>query len=596
MFDKEELTKFPTQPGVYLMRDADGSILYVGKAKNLRNRVRQYFRAGGDGRPQIPYLMAKVEQIDTIVVRSEKEALILENNLIKEHQPKYNIFLKDDKSYVSLMLTDHQFPKIELIRQPPKKGTLFGPYTSVYAAKQLLELIIRIFPLRRCTDQELARRTRPCLLHQIKRCIAPCVGNCSQSEYDDLVQQTTRFLQGKDDELLRSLYSKMEEASEALQFERANEILQTIRAVERTLEEQRVEQSHDGDRDVLGLHREGAEVSLAQLQFRGGKLIGTQHFEFSHVLQEDDSLLSSFLLQHYSEELPKEILLPCPLENLDLLTDLLSENRKRRAHLTTPQRGRKLELVTMANANAAAQFHRGRDMRAIREKTLIDLQETLHLMNYPRRIECFDNSSLSGTQPVSAMVAYTDGEKDKKRYRKYKVKTADDYAAMRESLTRRLTRGKKEDDLPDLLLLDGGKGQLNAALSVLEELDIVTVDTLGLAKEEGRHDRGLTAEKVYTPHAPKPIHLERNSPTLYFLQQVRDEAHRFALTFQKQQRSSRLLTSQLDALPGIGPKKKRALLTHFGSVKRILTATADELSQVKELTRTDIKTILNATN
>ncbi|MGE3954007.1 MAG: excinuclease ABC subunit UvrC [Parachlamydiales bacterium] len=593
-----DLDRYPTDPGVYLMRNQKGAVLYVGKANNLRSRLRQYF-SGQDTRPQIPALLKRIEAIETIVVASEKEALLLENTLIKEHQPRYNVLLKDDKGYISLKITTkHAWPMIQLVRykgKPKADGLYFGPYTSTYAAKQMLELLIRLFPLRRCTDAELKRRTRPCLLYQIKRCVAPCVGRCSREEYDAIVKRTVRFLQGKDREVLAELKTEMERASEKLDFERAGDLYKTIQYIERCTEEQRVDLGGAIDRDVLGLYREGDEVTLSQIRFRNGKLVGAHHNTFSNVIEEDEELLTSFILQQYRELEPEcqELLVPLPLS--DTLSEILSEGRKKRFTVHHPTRGDKKKLLELAAKNAESNFHQERDLKAVREKTLIELQEEAGLANYPRRIECFDTSHLRGGQPVATMVAFTDGEKDSARYRKYKIETAhqgDDYAAMREVLTRRLTRGKKEDDLPDLLIVDGGKGHLNLALEVLQQLDIITVDLLGLAKEKGRHDKGMSLEQLFLPD--KTLELSPRSPVLFLLQKIRDEAHRTAIAFHRKRRSKETLRNPLDNVPGIGPKKRKALLKHFGSASRVFSATQEELAEVPGITRRDVETLLAA--
>jgi excinuclease ABC subunit C len=600
MFDRKEVDKFPTSPGVYLMKDRKGTVLYVGKAKNLRTRVRQYFaKEGGDGRPQTPYLLRRVTAIDTVVVTSEKEALLLEDALIKNHQPQYNALLKDDKSFIGLMLTRHKWPMLRIVRykgKPKENGHFFGPYTSSYSARQTLDLLQKLFPLRRCSDRELASRNRPCILYQIKRCIAPCVNLCTPVEYTSLVEKTARFLKGRDRELIHQLEEEMAAASERLEFERAGQIQETILHLERTLEKQHVHQAGSGDLDVLALHREGGEVALAQLLFREGQLIGAHNYHFSSVIQEDDDLIESFLLQHYPQlpELPHEILVPIPLESARMLEEILGIDRKRRLQIHTPQRGDKRTLIEMAARNAEAAFKRERDIGAIREQTLLQMEERLQLVNYPRRIECFDNAHIAGAEPVSAMVVFIDGEKATAHYRKYKVKSADpkrpdDYSAMYEVLMRRLSRGKAEGDLPDLLLVDGGKGHLNIAKRVLDELNIITVDLVAVAKEGGRHDKGVTQEQLFLVGHKEAVHLPVHSPLLFLLQEIRDEAHRFAVTYHRARRQKRVLESSLDKVPGIGTVKKNRLLRHFGSVKRIQEATSEELAQVQGITQKDIE-------
>lgn len=600
LFDQDKLDLFPVEPGVYLMKGSDDAVLYVGKAKNIRQRVRQYFLSSGDQRPTIPYLIAKVHKIDTIVVSSEKEALLLENTLIKQYQPHYNVLLKDDKAYIGLKINDRdKWPMLSLIRYKgtPKPGaSYFGPYTSAEAAREMLDLLQRLFPLRQCSDQEFARRTRPCILYDIKRCIAPCVNRCTKEEYDVLVKQAMRFLRGQDREVLKDLYAEMRRSSEELNFERAGEMLKIIQKIEKSLEEQHVDKlSSHVDTDALGLFREGDEVIIAQLLFRGGKLVGSRNYDFTAVVEDDDELIESFLQQHYSgHELPKEILLPVELEDHEPLEEILSQN-KHRVHLLTPLRGDKKSLLELAQNNAKAIFKKEKDAKSIKEKILLEMQERFHLARYPKRIECFDNSNLAGTLVVSSLVAFLDGVKDSKRYRKYKIRNntaSDDYAAMKEALERRYKRGKDEGDLPDLLIVDGGKGHLNMALKVLSDLDIVSLDVIGLAKEEGRHDRGITREQVFLPGIKDPILLKQNSPVLFLLQQIRDEAHRTAITFHRKLHVKKSLKSVLDDIPGIGPAKRKLLLKHFGGIKGIMEAKESDLVSVKGLSQDNIQQIL----
>ncbi len=601
-FDPREIEKFPVQPGVYLMKSLKGAVLYVGKAKNIRKRLKTYF-GGGDDRPTVPYLTAQVDNIDTIIVSSEKEALLLENTLIKKHQPKYNILLKDDKSYASLTINiSHEWPTIQLVRYNKKdnktkdSNLYFGPYTSTLAARQTLEIISRLFPLRQCSDRELATRGRPCLMYQMGRCVGPCAGKITKEEYDMHVQKAIRFLRGQDKETVQELYAQMERLSTALEFEKAASALRTIRQIENTLETQRVDTIGGSDSDVLGLYREGDAGVLIQLQFREGKLIGSTPTLFNHLFQTDEELIESFLLQHYKElkTLPREIILPMILEEASTLEQLLSEDRKHKTHLHTPQRGDKRALVEMARENAQADFRKAKDDDALREKTLLSLQETFLLTRYPARIECFDHSHIAGTDAVASMVVYTNGKQDRKEYRKYKIKSAkasDDYGALTEVLGRRFSRAKTENNFPDLLIIDGGKGHLGCALKVLDELNISCVDVIAVAKEEGRHDKGSSAEQVFLPGSPEALLLGTHSPLLFFLQQVRDEAHRVAISFHRHRRSKGTLKSGLDTIPGIGPVKRTALLRHFGSLKRILAASEEQLLQVPGITRKDAHTL-----
>ncbi|MCB1112842.1 MAG: excinuclease ABC subunit UvrC [Chlamydiales bacterium] len=593
IFDIKKIDTFPKKPGVYLMKNRWGTILYIGKAKNLRQRVKQYFVPGRDGRFMVPFLVSKVTDVETIVVTSEKEALLLENTLIKKHQPRYNVLLKDDKSYIALKLTKHRWPMLQLVRykgKPKADGQYFGPYTSAYAARQTFDLINKLFPLRQCSDQELARRTRPCILYSMKRCIAPCVGYCTEQEYSDHVDHTVKFLRGQDKEILRDLRHQMEGFSENLEFEKAAAVHKTIQQIETTVEKQHVDKPLGVDVDAVGVYRQGDEVIVCQLLYRGGKLIGSSNHSFSEIAQDDSELVASFLVQRYEAQtyLPHEILVPIKVDQAQDIEEVIAAKGQRRVQIISPKRGEKVKLIEMANVNAKAAFAKEKDARAIRERTLLEMQEKLRLKRYPRRIECFDNSNISGTEPVSSMVVFIEGEKDKKRYRKYKVKTVDrqdDYATMYEVLMRRYRRGKEENDLPDLIIIDGGKGHLNVALKVLEELNIITIDVIGIAKEEARHDKGMTAEQVFLPNVKDPIHLKKSSSILFLLQQIRDEAHRTAVSFHRQRRSKRVIHSALDDIPGIGPAKKKALMKRFGSVKRIKEADISELCLVKGITK-----------
>jgi len=599
-FDRENLDTFPTQPGVYLMKGKQDEVLYVGKAKNLRQRVRQYFLPRGDGRFIIPYLIAKVEKIDTIVVFSEKEALLLENTLIKQHKPRYNALLKDDKSYIALKINNkHPWPMISLVRYkgtPKPDGLYFGPYTSADSARKTLDLLNRLFPLRQCSDQELARRTRPCILYDMKRCIAPCVNRCTKEEYDHHVERTIKFLRGQDREILKELYEEMHLASENLEYEKAGSYLKTIQYIERTLEGQAVDKPSGVDSDTLAIFREGEEVILTQLLFRGGKLTGSRYYDFGSIAEEDVELIETFLIQHYEKqsELPKEILLPVLPDDADAITDIISAG-KRRVQLLAPQRGEKRLLVDMAYTNAEATFKKEKDAKTIREKTLLEMQERLHLSRYPRVIECFDNSNIAGTLVVSSLVAFYEGAKDTSRYRKYKIRSisgADDYGALREALERRYRKAKEENNLPDLLVIDGGKGHLNVALKVLQELNIISVDVIGVAKEESRHDKGMTVEQIFLPNLKDPILLKRTSPVLFLLQQIRDEAHRTAITFHRKLRTKKNVSSALDEIRGIGPAKRKTLLNHFGSLKKLLEASEEEIKAVPKISKSNVKAIL----
>lgn len=588
--DKKKLESLPKEPGVYLMKDKLGKILYIGKAKELRQRVKQYFTPGRDGRMMVPFLTCHVESIETIVTFSEKEALLLENNLIKQHQPKYNVLLKDDKTFISLSINPkHTWPMIKIARYrgKPKEGLLhFGPYTSAFAARQTLDLMMRIFKLRQCSDRELASRTRPCLLYSIKRCLAPCVNHCTKEEYNGEVKRAIDFLKGSDKEVIFTLKKERDEASENLEYERAGALQKTLEQVEHvTRSRQSIVRSKGKDCDIFALYHEGKHHIIAKLMYREGRLIGADHFKFIEVASSDQAIWETFLLQHYQEKGPPEVLLPLELQQKKVLEEILGIT------LHAPKKGEKHQLVKLAAKNAQALFTQEQS----KEELLLDLQETCDLSHCPVRIECFDTSNISGTDLVACMVGFTDGKRDKERTRLFKIKgidQPDDYGAMREVLTRHYTKAKEKDELPDLAMVDGGKGQLNIALEVFKELGIASVDVISLAKEEGRHDKGLNFEKIFVPHKKDPIFLSPRSSTLFILQQIRDEAHRVAISYHRKRRSKRLIQTELDIIPGIGPKKRALLLKHFGSVKQIKEASKEALQEVKGLSPRDVDALI----
>ncbi len=596
MFYPESLALYPDQSGVYVMKDEAGRILYIGKAKNLRSRIKQYFTPA-DTREMIPYLVSKIETIDTIVTLTEKDALILENQLIKQHQPKYNVLLKDDKTFVSLMLTRHEWPMLRLMRykgKPKQDGIYFGPYTNASAARQIFELLIRLFPLRQCSDAELRSRMRPCLLYDIKRCLAPCVGKCSKEEYQTHVESIVSLLKGKNREIVQLLQKEMEKASENLEFEKAQDILSTLRQLEHVLEVQHVQGVEDCD--VIGLHLEANAVLIVQLLFREGCLTGSEHFSFHFIASDREEILESFIYQHYRHKtaFPKEILVPFPLSQERSLEEILSEAAGQKVSVSAPQKGKKKALIEMASRNAAAQFTKTQDARSLKEKMLLDLADALQLTRFPERIECFDTSNLSGHDPVASLVSFKWGEKDNSRSKLFKIKDvekADDYTAMKQVIRRHFARAKEQNDFCDLLIVDGGKGQLSCATEALEELKIVCVDVIAITKEEARHDKGLTQEKIFVAHRKEPFLFDPRSPLLFLLQKIRDEAHRTAISFHRKRRSKRVISSSLDALEGIGPVKKKKLLQYFGSVKAIQKASMEEIAKVPGINKKDLKTL-----
>lgn len=596
-FDVEELTRFPQEPGVYLMKDAKGEVIYVGKAKNLRQRVRQYF-SGHDKREMIPLLLDRVESIETILVSSETEALLLENTLIKQHWPHYNALLKDDRTFYSLRLSRHRWPLLELVRlKGPAADTsrYFGPYPSAWAARNTLDLIQKLFPLRRCSDRELAARVRPCILHDMHKCIAPCVNRCTPEEYKTLVDRVESFLKGQDTLIVDELRAEMQAASEALDFERAQEIYRTLQGLEQVFEEQRVDQARGPDTDVWGLCREGDRVAIAQLYFRGGKLTGAHHHLFERVLEKDEDLVSSLLLQVYEDQAPGALVVPVELSQHEEIRQILAGRRGKSLELIHPKRGDRLALLEMANRNAAATFQRTYEARERHEHMLEELCNAVGLERYPERIEVIDTSHLAGSEGVSVVVSFVDGERSTSDYRKYLLKQTlpgDDYGALREVLRRRFRKGMEDERLPQLIVVDGGQVHLDIAGSILEEVGLAAVvDLVAIAKEEGRHDKGLSQELVWRRHSAEPLRLPTHSPALLFLQKARDEAHRFAIEFQRSRRRTTTIKTALDAIPGIGPVKRQALLRHFGSLSRVKQASSEEWAACPGLNRRDLESL-----
>jgi len=588
-FDKTKLNKFPTKCGVYIMKDLNDKILYVGKATNLKNRIKQYF-FGKDTRLTIPFLIDKVENIETITLTNNKEALILENNLIKKHRPKYNILLKDDKTYISIMINiSHKWPMIKLIRlkkQPKDKNLYFGPYTNAKAARSIKALLLKIFPLRQCSDGELQNRTRPCILYDIKKCLAPCINKCTKDQYDSLVDKIITFLKGKDTFILKNLKEKMKIVSNNLEYEKANDYLNLIKQIKHVTQHQFVDILSTRNTDVIGFYRYDFHVMLVKLIFQNGRLTTSEHFSFFEIASSDEEIIESFLLQHYKTHiLPQEIILPIKLDNIKTIQEFFKQTK-----LLYPYKGKKKKLIKLANENAKNLFIQEKDLKNIKEKQLLELYQTLNLTNFPSHIICFDVSNISQTNPVAAMVTFIDGEKDKSKIKLFKIKTSQlgDVPAMKEVIYRHFS---KIDFLPDLLLLDGAKAQLNAALQVFDQLKIASVDVLAITKEKAKHTKGLTQEKIYAPFKKNPYIIEIKSPILFLLQKIRDEAHRAAISFHKKRRTKSTITTKLSKIPGIGPKKTKQLLKEFKSIKNLKKATTEDLKKLKILNTKDIEII-----
>lgn len=536
-----KVKSFPTSPGVYLMKDSLGRIIYVGKALDLKKRVSSYL-GDRDKRYQVGFLMKRVADIDCLVTDNEKEALLLENTLIKKHRPRYNLQLKDDKSYVSIKLSlKDRFPRIYLTRQIKKDGSVyFGPYASAAAARETVEFIERYFRLRTCSDHELANRVRPCLQHQIHRCDAPCVGFIDETSYGALVHQVKIFLQGKKQDLAKILEGQMREQSEREEFEKAATTRDLIGSIQETLEKQNVARHHWIDQDVVGFYREGERITFCLLMIREGKVWETRLFHLTGH-DDDEEILESFLVQFYSEDrfVPDEVLVPGPFPSQDSLLQILGERKEARVEILIPQRGDRSDLVALAFKNAREGFQsRSKKVEEVRE-VLGRLQDMLHLQNIPRRMECFDISNIGGQSAVGSLVAFVDGTPYKDGYRRFKIKTvdqADDFGMMREVLRRRLIHIQSADtqwEKPDLIVIDGGKGQLNAVMAVINELNVTGIDLISLAKEK----EGESQDKVFLPGRKNPVLLGRHSSLLHLLMHIRDEAHRFAISYHRKLRA-----------------------------------------------------------
>ncbi|WP_161821264.1 excinuclease ABC subunit UvrC [Sporotomaculum syntrophicum] len=597
---RDKLAQLPDSPGVYLFRDGSEQIIYVGKAVSLKSRVRSYFSSAAERDAKVRAMMGRARDFEYITTDSEVEALILEANLIKEHRPRYNISLKDDKTYPYLKVTtNEQYPRVFITRRVIKDGArYFGPYTHVGAVHETLKLLRRIFPLRTCKQQVLAPRSRPCLNQHIKRCLGPCCDLVTPEEYRKLVDGVLLFMEGKQEDLVEGLRQRMEEAAVNLEFERAAELRDQLLAVEQVMERQKIVSSDNNDRDVLAMARGQDEACVMVFFVRGGKLIGREHFMVEGTADMSrDEVLTAFLKQYYlrAEFVPREVLVENVLAGeVEVLEHWLSDKRGGRVYLIRPQRGDKKRLVDLAGRNALLVLQEVETGRAVRkdelQQALQQLAETLELKTLPLRMECYDISNTQGTESVASMVVFEEGKPAPHQYRRFKIKTVtgpDDFASMREVLNRRLARGREERELvntgqmssrdakfqrfPDLLVVDGGKGQLSSAVASLEEQGFSYLPVCGLAKEE---------ELIFLPGRAEPVRLPENSPALKMLQRLRDEAHRFAVTYHRRLRVQRNLKSMLEEIDGIGAVRRRELLKAFGSVEKIQAAALEELVAV----------------
>jgi len=620
----ESIRGLPQSPGVYLMKGSKGEVLYIGKAKNIRSRVRSYFRDTTDTRYTVKFLASKVSDIEYLITTNEKEAIILEDTLLKKHKPRYNIRLKDDKTYVSIKLTlSEKFPRILVTRQVRTEGKrsllkpahacfkrgacgdkYFGPYASAQKARETVRFIRHLFPLCSCSLSEFRNRVRPCLDYQLGICSAPCVNFISETAYKELVDKTILFLEGRNKELLSELRATMAEASSAQKFEKAGKIRDQIRSIEATLEEQKVVSQKMIDRDIFAYVSSDESLLIQALFVRDGRLSGARDFFFKNQEFPAEEALSSFLSQYYSGDrslltacrdrfIPDEIIVSLDIEDKEAIEGWLSEKKGRKVRIFLPSKGDRFKLLKMAEANAKEAIKKRQESVEGHQALLEALRKRLHLKQIPKMIEAFDISNIGGKLAVGAMVTFEDAKPNKNRYRLYKIRTLeepDDYGMMSEVLSRRYREAGRELGLPDLILIDGGKGQLNIALKVISELGIKDIDIAAIAKEhpplspldKGGIKGGIPGEKIYLPNVKDPIILKEGSPPDLFMRKIRDEVHRFAISFHKKLRGK--IKSALDEIPGIGRVKRNTLLKHFGSVEKIREAPIEELTMIRGIT------------
>ena len=582
----DKLARLPDRPGVYLYRDAKAQVIYVGKAASLKSRVRSYFQESRAPDPKTDALVRQIADLEYIVTDNELEAMMLEANLVRKHRPRYNIILRDDKHYPFLRLTtDEEFPRLLVARRVRNDGsTYFGPFYPATAMRETLRLTRQLFPLRTCSITIDGRLERPCIQYAIHRCNAPCTGWETQEGYGQTVRDVKRFLEGKDDDLARRLTDEMETAATEEKFERAAVLRDQIQSLNKVRERQKIISTEEVDQDVIGVVRQGSDACVELFFVRKGRLVGQEPFFFDRVAGwSDGEILSAFVRQFYGKTVPPapEILLSEELPEAELTAEWLATlGGGRRVQMLAPQRGAKRQFVAMAEANAAIALQNRLLSRDNRQQLVLEeLQRALGLPGLPNRIEGYDISNIQGTEQVGSMVVWENGGLKKDDYKRFKIRTvagADDFASMSEVLTRRFAKALEQGSvLPDLVLIDGGRGQLNVALKVLQDLGLDYIPAVGLAKQ---------AEEVYQADSLHPLVLDQTSPALHTLQRIRDEAHRFAITYHKKLRATRTIQSVLDTIPGVGPAIRTSLLKTLGSARRIRETSVAELAAVPKVT------------
>ncbi len=580
---QDKLKGVSREPGVYLMKDAAGKIIYIGKARDLKKRLASYFKHSGQPNAKVGILAARISDIETIITRTEKEALILESNLIKRHKPRYNVVLKDDKRYPSLRIDlNEKYPNFSIVRKIGQDNALyFGPFASAQAVRETLRTINKTFKLRKCRAREFKNRTRPCLHCQMDGCLAPCCLDVDPDIYEEQVNEAIMFLKGRTPDLIRKIRKQMESCAAKQEFERAARLRDKIFYLERTIEKQIAVNTDFKDRDVFAIAQSDDTSVITVLSVRGGFLTGTRHYSFAQTISTREEMMAAFIRQYYERHplVADELLVSTDLDDAKLTVEWLSGFRSKKVKILRPQRGEKLQLVELARNNAENELKNILSSRSAEMDLLARLQAKLKSTKLPNRIECFDNSNISGTQAVAAMVVFERTRAKKSFYRKFLIKTVaehDDYAYMEEVLKRRYSKGEASKPYPDLLMVDGGRGQLNIAVAVARELNLTDkFDIIGIAKKDQK--RGETRDKIFKPGRANPLNFGKDEDLLLFLQRIRDEAHRFAISFHRQRRGKVALQSVLDVIPGVGKKRKAALLHHFKSIKNIRAADPEEI-------------------
>ena len=596
----EKLSLTAHEPGVYLLKDAEGLIIYIGKARDLRKRLAAYFKNSAQTDMKTGVLVKKISDFDTLITGTEKEALILESNLIKRHRPRYNVVLKDDKRYPSLRLNpDEKYPSFTIVRKIGEDDAVyFGPFASAHAVRETLKTVNKTFKLRKCRAKDFKTRTRPCLHCQMEGCLAPCCLDVDPQVYWEQVNEAIMFLRGRTTDLLAKIKKQMNAAAQAQEFEKAARLRDKMFSLQRTIEKQIAVNTDFQNRDVFAIARSNGHALVTVLNVIGGFLKGSRHFSFEETMSTDEEAIGTFIRQYYEKtvSLPKELLVSVNLQDARLIEDWFKAVKGQTVKILSPKRGEKAKLLEMAIHNAENELKGLIAARSAEMDLLVRLQKKLQLSRLPRRIECFDNSNISGTEAVASMVVFEKGRAKKSAYRQFKIKTVDkndDYAYMAEVLNRRLKNlnaQQRSEPFPDLLMVDGGKGQLNIALAVIKELALEgQFQIIAIAKKDEK--KGEIRDKIFIPRRINPLVFGKDSDLLLFLQRIRDEAHRFAITFHRKRRIKTSLQSELDAIPGIGRKRKAILLKHFKSIKKIREANINELNSLPGISRSTAEAV-----